>query len=87
MQLMTCFVNLNPIVTFGVLVNDTFETSHDFSYHGNHFDGKLCVTILTKISMLLNWLVHAGRIEGVLYSVIHLWKVEVLNILLVFEKC
>ena len=31
--------------------------SHDLGCHGHHFGGKLCVTIVAKIGILLDWLV------------------------------
>ena len=54
------FVNLRQIFTiFEILVNnDIVGRSHYFGCHGNHFGRKFCVTIVTKISILLNWLVH-----------------------------
>ena len=50
------FANSSPIVTiFGILVNnDIVDRPHDFGCHGNHSGGKICVTIVTKIGILLN---------------------------------
>ena len=45
------FVSLSPNVTrFRIVVNnDIVNMAHDFGYNGNHFGGKLCVTIFTQI--------------------------------------
>ena len=50
------FANLSPIFTiFGIQVsNDIVDRSHDFGCHGNHFGGRICVTIVTKMGILLN---------------------------------
>ena len=55
-QLMTSFANSSPIFTiFRTLVNnDIVDRSHDFGCHQNH-----CVTIGTKMGILLNWLAQA----------------------------
>ena len=40
------FVNLSPIFTFSILVNnDIVDMSHGIGCNGTHFSGKLCVTI------------------------------------------
>ena len=50
-QLLTSFISLNPIFTMlSIRVNnDIVDMPYDFGCHGNHFGGKLCVTIVTKI--------------------------------------
>ena len=50
------FANLSPIfILFGILVNkDIVDRSHDFGCSGNHFGRKVCVTIVTKMVLLLN---------------------------------
>ena len=50
------FANSSPIFTiFEILVNnDMVDRSHDFGYHGNHFDRKICVTLVTKMGKRLN---------------------------------
>ena len=57
------FANSSPIFTiFGIciLVNsDIVDRSHDFGWHGNHFGGEICVTIVTNVGILLNWLTQA----------------------------
>ena len=52
------FINLSPILTiFHILTkNDIVDMSHDIGCHGNQFDGKLYVTIVTKVGIILNWL-------------------------------
>ena len=54
------FVNLSPIFTiFHILANnDIVDISHDLSCHGNLLAGNY-VTIVTKIGILLNWLLRA----------------------------
>ena len=54
------FANSSPIfTTFGILVNnDIVDRSHDLGYHGNHFGRKICVAIVTKMGIFLNWLVQ-----------------------------
>ena len=61
--MLTCdcnFVNLSSIFTiFSILVNnDIVDMPHDFGSYGNYFVRKLCVTIPTKIGVLLNWLMQ-----------------------------
>ena len=55
------FANLSQIFTiFGILVNnDIVYRSHDLGCYGTHFGGEICVTIVTKIGILLNWLAQA----------------------------
>ena len=50
------FVNSSPIFTIlGILVNnDIVDRSRDFGCHGNQFGGKMCVTMVTKMGILLN---------------------------------
>ena len=51
------FANSSPIfIIFGILINnDIVDRSHDCGCHGNHFGGKICVTIIvTKMGILLN---------------------------------
>ena len=50
------FANSSPIFTiFGILINnDTVDRSRDFGCHGHHFGGEICVTIVTKMCILLN---------------------------------
>ena len=50
------FVNLSPIFTWYTGQHYTVDMPHDFSCYGNHFGWKLCVTIVTKIGVFLNWL-------------------------------
>ena len=45
----------SSITLFGILVNtDIVDSSRDFGCHGNHFGVKICVTIVTKMGILLN---------------------------------
>ena len=55
------FANSSPIfVIFGIVVNnDIVDRSHDFGCHGNHFGGKICFTIVTKMGILLHWISQA----------------------------
>ena len=55
------FVNSSSNFTiFGILVNnDNIDRSHDVGCHGKYFGGKICVTIVTKMGILLNWLAQA----------------------------
>ena len=57
----SCFANLSPIFTiFVILVNDdTVDRSYDYGSHGNYFGEKICVTIVTKMGILLHWLAQA----------------------------
>ena len=50
------FANSSPnFIIFGILVNnDIVDMAHDLGCYGNHFDGKICVTIVTKMGTLLN---------------------------------
>ena len=50
------FANSCPIFTiFGFLVNNVIiDRLHEFSCHGNHFGGTICVTIVTKMGIILN---------------------------------
>ena len=50
------FSNLSPMFTiFGIPVNnDIVVRSHDFGCHGTHFGMKICVTIVTKMGILLH---------------------------------
>ena len=50
------FINFSPITIFEILANnDRVDVLHDFGCHGNHFVGKLCVTIVTKTCILLRF--------------------------------
>ena len=82
------FANLCPIFTiFGILVNnDIIGRSNDFGCHGNHFGGKICVTIITKMGIYIIKLTGAGWIQGVQHGVIHHWKVDTCSIPMVFEE-
>ena len=55
------FINLSLIFTiFCILAkNDIGDMSYDIGCHGIHLGGKLCVTIVTKLDILLNWLWEA----------------------------
>ena len=55
------FANLSSIFSiFGILVNNGIvDKSNDFRFHGNHFGGKICVTIVTKMCILLNLISQA----------------------------
>ena len=50
------FANLSSNFTiFRILAsNDTVDMSHDIACHGNHFDRKLCITMVTKLGIILN---------------------------------
>ena len=50
------FANSSPILTmFGIRVhNDFVDRSHDFGCYGNYFGRTICVTIVTKMGILLH---------------------------------
>ena len=52
------FANSSSMFTiFGILVNNAIaDRSDDFSCHGNHICRNVCVTIVTKMVILLSWL-------------------------------
>ena len=76
------FFNLRPIFAMlGILAsNDLVDISHDFGCYGNHFGGTLCVTIVTKIRIFINWLSKAQ--SRVRHCMIHHWQAGVLLILM-----
>ena len=65
------FANSSPIfTTFGILVNNDVDRSHDCGCHRHHFGRKICVTIITKMGIILNWLAKTE------YTVCHtLWYI------------
>ena len=67
------FVNLNPIVTTLHIIWQTMiqSTSHTIFFAMQNFARKVCVSIVTKICVLLNWLVQSKYRVIHHYSMIH----------------